>query len=177
MNYLGHKEFGINHKSWHKPNLYFDYFEVNYWLEQWLLFYQKIFEINKNKQNCFFFCYEEIINENYIMKLNNLLNIPKNIKFKFKYKKNYLEKEVDNELLNNAKNEFSINPPETKEAYYYRAIFSDLFKTDQAALTVEIGPSIACSSPVAFRWSQEFQDMDDPSGRAVKIHQESVNKI
>ena len=72
---------------------------------------------------------------------------------------------------------FPIHPPETKEAYYYRSIFAEIFPSDQAALTVESGPSIACSSPVAFKWSQEFQNMDDPSGRAVNVHQQSVDKV
>ena len=56
-------------------------------------------------------------------------------------------------------------------------ILSKCFPSEQAAKTVESGPSIACSSPVAFRWSQEFEKMDDPSGRAVKVHQKAVKKI
>ena len=44
MNYLGHNEFGKNHKSWNKPNLYKDVNTLNYWLEQWLIFYNNIIE-------------------------------------------------------------------------------------------------------------------------------------
>jgi len=80
-------------------------------------------------------------------------------------------------MLAGAGEKFPIQPPETKEAYYYRSIFVELYPSDEAALTVEAGPSIACSSPVAFRWSREFQNMDDPSGRAVKVHQKSINKV
>ena len=54
---------------------------------------------------------------------------------------------------------------------------SQLYPSEEAALTVESGPSIACSSPVAFRWSQEFQKMDDPSGRAVKVHQKAIDNV
>ena len=91
--------------------------------------------------------------------------------------KDHAEVQVSDEMLAGAGATFPIQPPETKEAYYYRSIFSELYPSDEAALTVEAGPSISCSSPVAFRWSQEFQNMDDPSGRAVKVHRESVDKV
>ena len=64
-------------------------------------------------------------------------------------------------MLASAGKTFPIQPPETKEAYYYRSIFVEYYSSDEAALTVEAGPSIACSSPVAFRWSKEFEKMDD----------------
>ena len=91
--------------------------------------------------------------------------------------KSFADKHVSDQMLKDSAKNFMVNPPETKEAYYYRSIFSKLFKSDQAANTVETGPSIACSSPVAFRWSKEFQKMGDPSGRAIKIHQKSVDKV
>ena len=91
--------------------------------------------------------------------------------------KEFAESEITDEMLVNSAEKFNVNPPETKEAYYYRTIFSKCFSSEQAAKTVESGPSIACSSPVAFRWSQEFEKMDDPSGRAVKVHQKAVKKI
>ena len=55
--------------------------------------------------------------------------------------------------------------------------FDEIYPSNEAALTVEAGPSIACSSPVAFRWSKEFENMDDPSGRAVAVHSKAVNKV
>jgi len=84
---------------------------------------------------------------------------------------------VPDEMLSEAGNKFTIQPPETKEAYYYRSIFVELYPSDEAALTVEAGPSIACSSPVAFRWSKEFEEMDDPSGRAVAVHNKAVKSV
>jgi asparagine synthase (glutamine-hydrolysing) len=87
------------------------------------------------------------------------------------------DSQVSDEMLTTAGERFPIQPPETKEAYYYRSIFSEIYSSDEAARTVEVGPSIACSSSVAFRWSQEFQNMDDPSGRAVQIHRKSVDKV
>jgi len=87
------------------------------------------------------------------------------------------EVQISDELLSEAGDTFPIQPPETKEAYYYRSIFAEFYSSDEAALTVEAGPSIACSSPVAFRWSKEFEKMDDPSGRAIGVHNKAVKEI
>ena len=78
--------------------------------------------------------------------------------------------QVSDEMLATAVDTFPIQPPENKEAYYYRSIFAEFYQSDEAARTVEAGPSIACSSSLAFQWSKEFEKMDDPSGRAVGVH-------
>jgi asparagine synthase (glutamine-hydrolysing) len=73
---------------------------------------------------------------------------------------------------------FPRQTPTSKEGYLYRTIFDGIFKNPTACLTVPVGPSIACSTPTAFRWSQEFAKMDDPSGRAVKgVHLDAINTI
>ena len=87
------------------------------------------------------------------------------------------EIKVSNDMLETAEIKFPIQPPSTKEAYYYRSIFEEMFPSDDAILTVEAGPSIACSSPVAFSWSKEFEKMDDPSGRAVGVHNKAVKEL
>ena len=84
---------------------------------------------------------------------------------------------IADDMLLNADRKFPINTPNSKEGYYYRSIFEELFPSNEAALTIDAGPSIACSSPIAFRWSKEFEKMDDPSGRAVDIHNKSVKSI
>jgi len=84
---------------------------------------------------------------------------------------------VSDEMLANAERKFPIQPPPTKEGYYYREMFAEMFPSNEAALTVEAGPSIACSSPVAFRWSKEFEKMDDPSGRAVAVHSKAIKGV
>ena len=84
---------------------------------------------------------------------------------------------VSDDNLANAKRKFPIQPPTTKEGYYYREIFDEMYPSNEAALTVEAGPSIACSSPVAFRWSKEFEKMDDPSGRAVAVHSKAIKGV
>jgi asparagine synthase (glutamine-hydrolysing) len=73
----------------------------------------------------------------------------------------------------NAKYRFPINPPQSKEEYYYRSIFSEHFPSDSAALCVPSVPSVACSTPEALAWDKSFQNVNDPSGRAVKnVHKE-----
>ena len=87
------------------------------------------------------------------------------------------DEKVSDDNLAQAYRKFPIQPPTTKEGYYYREIFDEMYPSNEAALTVEAGPSIACSSPVAFRWSKEFEKMDDPSGRAVAVHSKAVKKV
>ena len=83
-------------------------------------------------------------------------------------------KEVTDEQLLNAKYRFPINPPPTKEEYFYRTIFSEHFPSDSAALCVPSVPSVACSTPEALAWDASFKNMNDPSGRAVKsVHNDS----
>ncbi len=70
---------------------------------------------------------------------------------------------------------FPINPPMTKEAYFYRRLFEDIFPGDACARTVPGGPSIACSTPTAIAWDAAFANAADPSGRAVAgVHHAAV---
>jgi asparagine synthase (glutamine-hydrolysing) len=62
---------------------------------------------------------------------------------------------------------FPINPPQNKEEYYYRSIYSSFFPSDSAALCVPSVPSVACSTPAALEWDEAFKKLNDPSGRAV----------
>lgn len=74
---------------------------------------------------------------------------------------------VTDEQLANAKYRFPINPPMSKEEYHYRSIFSEHFPSDAAAACVPSVPSVACSTPEALAWDKSFQNLNDPSGRAV----------
>ena len=67
-----------------------------------------------------------------------------------------------------AEQRFPVNPPQTKEAYFYRRIFEESFPGEACAQTVPGGKSIACSSPAAIAWDAAFATMADPSGRAVQ---------
>jgi asparagine synthase (glutamine-hydrolysing) len=83
-------------------------------------------------------------------------------------------KEVSDEQLANAKYRFPVNPPMSKEEYFYRSIFSEHFPSDSAASCVPSVPSVACSTAEALAWDASFKNMIDPSGRAVKsVHVDS----
>jgi asparagine synthase (glutamine-hydrolysing) len=83
-------------------------------------------------------------------------------------------KEVSDQQMANAQYRFPINPPMSKEEYYYRSIFSTHFPSDAAAACVPSVPSVACSTPEALAWDVSFQNLNDPSGRAVKsVHQDA----
>jgi asparagine synthase (glutamine-hydrolysing) len=63
---------------------------------------------------------------------------------------------------------FPINPPMSKEEYFYRSIFHKHFPSDSAAKCVPSVPSVACSTPEALAWDASMQNANDPSGRAMK---------
>lgn len=75
---------------------------------------------------------------------------------------------VSDERLANARYRFPINPPRSKEEYFYRSLFHEHYPSDAAAACVPSVPSVACSTPEALAWDAAFQNANDPSGRAVK---------
>ncbi|MPQ46635.1 asparagine synthase B [Marinifilum sp. N1E240] len=90
--------------------------------------------------------------------------------------------EISDEQLANAAFRFPVNPPMSKEEYYYRVIFSEHFPSDTAAACVPSIPSIACSTAEALAWDASFQNNADPSGRAVNTvhndaYEEKKNKV
>ena len=87
--------------------------------------------------------------------------------------KDMVNQKVSDEELRLSDRAFTINPPRSKEEYFYRTIFAEHFPSDTAAQTVPSVPSVACSSPEALAWDASFQNQNDPSGRAVSSHDES----
>ena len=88
--------------------------------------------------------------------------------------KTFVESQVSDQQLENAKFKFPHNTPDTKEAYFYRAIFEEHFPLPSAAECVPGGKSVACSTPQALAWDEAFSKMADPSGRAVQnVHNDS----
>ena len=77
------------------------------------------------------------------------------------------EARVSDAMLAEAPLRFPVNPPATKEAYWYRELFERHFPGEACARTVPGGKSIACSSPAAIAWDVAFAGAADPSGRAV----------
>ena len=80
--------------------------------------------------------------------------------------------QVTDEMMANAALRFPINTPMNKEEYYYRSIFEEHFPSATAAACVASVPSVACSTAEALAWDASFQNLNDPSGRAVKsVHE------
>ncbi|WP_028771240.1 asparagine synthase B [Silanimonas lenta] len=89
--------------------------------------------------------------------------------------KAHAEAQVSDAEFAGAERRFPINPPQTKEAYFYRRLFESHFPGAAAAATVPGGKSIACSSPAALVWDAAFAKAADPSGRAVAgVHEQAV---
>ena len=66
MNYLGHFEFGIGHKSWTTPKYFINKKDINYWLEQWMYVYNEILNKYSRHPNCIFLKYENLKNTKYV---------------------------------------------------------------------------------------------------------------
>ena len=75
---------------------------------------------------------------------------------------------VSDEMMASARSMFPLNTPMNKEEYYYRALFTEHFPSEAAAMTVPSVPSVACSTAEALAWDESFRNQNDPSGRAVK---------
>ncbi|MCD7098988.1 asparagine synthase B [Stenotrophomonas sp. MMGLT7] len=89
--------------------------------------------------------------------------------------KAHAEAQVSDRELAAAAGRFPVNPPQTKEAYFYRSLFEQFYPSPGAAETVPGGKSIACSSPAAIAWDASFAGMADPSGRAVAgVHEQAL---
>ena len=88
--------------------------------------------------------------------------------------KTVVEKLISDDQLTNAAQKFPIQPPGTKEEYYYRLLFSEHFPSDTAAKCVPQEPSVACSTKIALEWDQAFKSLNEPSGRAIsKVHDDA----
>ncbi len=72
--------------------------------------------------------------------------------------------QVSDEDLANATERFPYNTPDTKEAYFYRSVFEEIFPQQQAAKSV-------------LKWIPKWQTNTDPSGRAADNHSEFKSDI
>ena len=101
MNDLGHFEFGKNHIPWFKPKNFNDTININYWLEQWLMYYSFIYEKYKSNNQFLFICHEKFCEQSeYRERLLNKVDINKSISFDFKNTDYSDDKNLDKELLN-----------------------------------------------------------------------------
>lgn len=84
---------------------------------------------------------------------------------------------VTDKQMEQAAARFPINPPMSKEEYWYRTMFEEHFPSASAAQCVPSVPSVACSTATALEWDASFKNRVDPSGRAVKsVHMEAYGK-
>ena len=81
--------------------------------------------------------------------------------------KKMTEEKVSDAEFARRENRFPVNPPKTKEEYYYREIYSKLFPSDSAAKIVPHEAGVACSTAKALEWDAAWKNMDEPSGRAI----------
>ena len=86
------------------------------------------------------------------------------------------ESVTDDEMAHAAQR-FPVNPPQSKEEYFYRSIFASHFPSRSAAMSVPSVPSVACSTAEALAWDASFSGMNDPSGRAVSgVHEQAYRE-
>lgn len=94
MNYLNHNEFGLNHKSWNNPIHFTNLNNINYWLEQWYLFYKFIYDKFHSYKNCHFVIYEKLNNSDYVKKILMKINL-ENKNIDLNYFTNSNKKEIN----------------------------------------------------------------------------------
>ena len=88
--------------------------------------------------------------------------------------KKITEEKVSDQEFARRENRFPVNPPKTKEEYYYREIYSSFFPSDSAAKCVPHEAGVACSTAKALEWDAAWKNMDEPSGRAIGgVHNDS----
>ena len=95
MNYLCHNEFGLDHKPWNNPVHFSDLYNINYWLEQWYLFYEFIYKKFQSSKNCYFIIYEELDSPIYVEKILKKLNLKKNKNIDLQFFKNSNKKKLN----------------------------------------------------------------------------------
>tara|TARA_B100000242_G_C43018400_1_gene473766 strand:+ start:507 stop:1466 length:960 start_codon:yes stop_codon:yes gene_type:complete len=101
MNYLCHNEFGLDHKPWNNPIHFNDLYNINYWLEQWYLFYEFIYKKFQSSENCYFIIYEELDSPIYVEKILKKLNLKINKNIDLQFFKNSNKKKLNIEYDKN----------------------------------------------------------------------------
>ena len=91
--------------------------------------------------------------------------------------KDYAESIVTDAEFESRYERFPVETPQTKEYYWLRSTFEAYFPGEDAVRTIPDGRSIACSTPEAMLWKEEWmtQTAGDISGRAVGVHDSSAD--
>lgn len=77
------------------------------------------------------------------------------------------------EQLSKAKFRFPVNPPMSKEEYYYRTIFSEHFPSDTAAACVPSTDWWLAVHRLRLEWDESFKKLNDPLGSVKNVHNKS----
>ena len=102
MSYLGHFEFGLKHQSWNLPINFVDQFCLNYWLEQWFLFYEILIQKYSNNPSVIFVSYEALCDNQITQKkILKELNLNLSTDFSFLLSNQKIENKYDKNLLDN----------------------------------------------------------------------------
>ena len=88
--------------------------------------------------------------------------------------RDHAEAAVSDEMFEARAERFPDNTPATKEYYLLRSLFEEHFPEKCAVEQIPSGKSIACSTPEAVAWKEEWMNsVGDISGRAVNVHDSS----
>merc|ERR1712100_242020 len=89
--------------------------------------------------------------------------------------KNYAESIISDAEFELRHERFPDETPQTKEYYFLRSMFEKHYPGESAVATIPDGRSVACSTPEALAWKEEWanQLQGDISGRAAGGHEAS----
>ena len=104
MNYLGHYEFGLGHRSWFRSIDYMDKFNINYWMEQWYLYYSFISKNYSNNKSCLIFAYEKLKDSKLLDSLANFAEVENIEQSDFKISSKKINLDYDKNLYFKSKN-------------------------------------------------------------------------
>ena len=98
---LEHFEFGLDHKFWNKPKTFNDRLDINYWLEQWLLFFDKIIKYYSKNKNILIFKYENLEKQTMLDKIAKKISLINKdvLEFKIKNIDIYFDQKLFNECM------------------------------------------------------------------------------
>lgn len=82
--------------------------------------------------------------------------------------KDFCERQISESELLKAAETFPHDPPKTKEGYYYRVLFEEIFGEQKGVKGLREGVE---------NWIPLWSDNDDPSGRAQKFHAAAYSKV
>jgi len=124
MNYLGHNELGLNHKPWNNPIRFNNSNDINYWLEQWSLFYQNILKNYQTYNNCFFIIYQDLIKSNYVKLLVEKIDLNQVQNLNLNYFKNFNKELIiinyAKDIYDYAKNIYAEFKHKSKEKFFQK---------------------------------------------------------